>query len=117
MLQRIGIIAKHNDETSTEVKNMDEDKRGVSESFISVQDEKTMSSDTGVRYRYSKKDRLKLSSIFKDMITTDKAITVDELMERFNESSVLKHLIVSLTPLQLTDKIRSLRKTYRRQRK
>ena len=55
MLQRIGIIAKHNDETSTEVKNMDEDKRGVSESFISVQDQKTMSSDTGVRYRYSKK--------------------------------------------------------------
>ena len=96
---------------------MNEDKRGVSESFISVQDQKTMSSDTGVRYRYSKKDSLKLSSIFKDMITTDKAIAVDELMERFNESSVLKHLIVSLTPLQLTDKIRSLRKTYRRQRK
>ena len=80
-------------------------------------EEKTVASGSGLRFKYTAEDNTRIHSIFNDMITTDMAITVDEVMKRFEGSSYFAHLVKGLTCLQLTDKIRSLRKTFRRKKR
>ena len=77
----------------------------------------SLPSDASVRYKYSAKDNTMIKAVFKDMITTDMVITTGEIMKRYKDTSHFKHLVKALTVTQLSDKIRSMRRTCRNQKR
>ena len=96
-MQRYGLQTEKDNEDHD-----DEKERRESCSDAEADDESTVptiSSNATGRYKYSKKDNLMLDTVFKDL---------------FKETSHSKHMLKVLTPVQLIDKIRSMRKACRR---